>query len=175
MFIWNSCILIAAAGFITEVPESIRAKIASTNETCGTFVQTKTTPDGNAYVTKGDYRIRPGTDFTWRTLEPFETCFHATLEKYSYSNEDEVVSRPIKDLPGFSRFGDLGNGDFSMFFKTFDSLYAEENGKFYIRSRPKTSELKRFLERVDAEGTVTNWTLRAVFPDNTVFSIEFRE
>ncbi len=175
MFVWNACLLIAAAGFATEVPESIRAKLTSTNETSGVFVQTKTTPDGREYVTRGEYRIRPGVDFTWRTLEPFETCFSASREKYVYSNEDESVERNLADLPGFSRFDALGEGDFSAFFGAFDSLYAEEGGKFYVRSRPKVAELKRVLSRVDAEGVLTNWTLRAELADKTVFSIKFRD
>ncbi len=175
MFVWNACLLIAAAGFITEVPEPIRAKLASTNETSGTFVQTKTTPEGKTYVTKGEFRIRPGIDFTWKTVDPFETCFHATPTNYVYSNEDESVERKLEDLPGFSRFEGIGKGDFTMFFKAFDSLYAEEDGKFYMRSRPKVSELKRVLSRVDAEGVMTNWTLRAELPDKTVFAIRFSE
>ena len=96
MFVWNACLLIAAA-FVTEVPEPIRAKLSSTNETSGAFVQIKTAADGRSYVTKGTYRIRPGVDFTWRTLEPFETCFTATTTDCVYSNEDETVTRKLSD------------------------------------------------------------------------------
>ena len=153
MFVWNACLLIAAAGFLSEVPDPIRAKLMSTNETYGVFVQTKTATDGKSYVTKGTYCIRPGVDFTWRTLEPFETCFTASTTNYVYSNEDETVVRKLSDLPGFSRFEGVGNGDFSAFFKAFDALYAEEAGKFYVRAKPKTAELKRVLSRVDAESS----------------------
>ena len=175
MLVWNACVLIAAAGFLSEVPGPIRAKLTSTNETCGVFVQTKTAADGRSYVTKGTYRIRPGVDFTWRTLEPFEACFTATTTNYVYSNEDETVVRELSELPGFSRFAGAGEGDFSAFFKAFDALYAEESGKFYVRAKPKTSELKRVLGRVDAEGVVTNWTLRAELADRTVFTVSLRE
>lgn len=175
MFVWNACFLIAAAGFLSEVPDPIRAKLMSTNETYGVFVQTKTATDGKSYVTKGTYCIRPGVDFTWRTLEPFETCFTATTTNYVYSNEDETVVRKLSDLPGFSRFEGVGNGDFSAFFKAFDALYADEDEKFYIRAKPKTAELKRVLSRVDAEGSITNWTLRAELADKTVFSVSLRE
>jgi len=174
VLVWNACILIAAAGFVTEVPEPIRARLASTNETSGAFVQTKTSADGKSYVTKGTYRIRPGVDFTWRTLEPFETCFTATTTEYVYSNEDETVVRKLSDLPGFSRFEGVGKGDFSAFFKAFDALYAEDDGKFYVRARPKVGELKRVLRRVDAEGSATNLTLRAELADSTVFAVEIR-
>ena len=175
MFVRNACLLIAAAGFLTEVPAPIREKLTSTNEVRGAFTQTKTAADGKAYVTKGTYEIRPGRDFTWRTLEPFETCFTSTQAKYVYSNEDETVSRPLADLPGFSRFEGFGKGDFSAFFKAFDALYAEEGEKFYVRAKPKVSELKRVLVRVDAEGVLTNWTLRAELADKTVFSVELRD
>ena len=175
MFVWNACLLIAAAGFATEVPEPIRAKLTSTNETCGAFVQTKTAADGRSYVTKGTYRIRPGVDFAWRTLEPFETCFTATVDICVYSNEDETVVRKLSDLPGFSRFEGAGSGDFSAFFKAFDALYAEDGGKFYVRAKPKTAELRRVLNRVDAEGTVASWTLRAELADKTVFTVSLVE
>lgn len=174
MFVWNACLLIAAA-FVTEVPEPIRAKLSSTNETSGAFVQTKTAADGRSYVTKGTYRIRPGVDFTWRTLEPFETCFTATTTDCVYSNEDETVARKLSDLPGFSRFKGAGKGDYSAFFKAFDAMYAEEGGKFYVRAKPKVSDLKRVLVRVDAEGTLTNWTLRAELADKTVFAVDLRD
>ncbi len=175
MFVWNACILIAAAGFVTEVPEPIRLKLVSTNETSGTFVQTKTTPDGREYVTRGVYKIRPGVDFTWKTTDPFETCFYATTTNYVYSSEDESISRSLAELPGFSRFDAVGNGDFSPFFRAFDSLYAQKDGKFYVRSRPKVADLRRFLSRVDVEGVLTNWTLRAEFSDKTLFSVRLEE
>lgn len=175
MLVRNACVLIAAAAFVTEVPEPFRSRLASTNETSGAFVQTKTTAEGRKFVTKGEYRIRPGVDFTWKTLEPFETCFTATPTNYVYSNEDETVERALCDLPGFSRFDGAISGDFSAFFKAFDAMHAEEGGKFYVRAKPKVSELKRLLSRVDLEGVLTNWTLRAELTDKTVFSVEFTE
>ena len=177
MFIGHACLLIAAAaGFATEVPAPLRAMLLPTNEVGGAFVQTKTTPGAasRTYVTKGTYRIRPGVDFTWRTLDPFETCFTATRETYVYSNEDECVSRRLADLPGFPRFAGVAEGDFSAFFKAFDARYAEEGGRFYVRAKPKVSELSRVLTKVDAEGVATNWTLRAELTDGTVFSVQFR-
>lgn len=167
----SACVLIAAAGFITELPATLRGLLARTNETSGVFVQTKTTAGGKAYVTRGEYRIRPGVDFVWKTLEPFEMCFTATPTNYVYSNEDETVVRPLADLPGYSRFAGIGKGDSAALFGSFDVLYAEEGGKFFVRARPKAAELKRVLARVDAEGVTTNWTLRAELSDRTVFTI----
>jgi len=176
MRIGYSCVLIAAlSGFITDIPPPLKARFASTNAVDGTFVQTKTTADGAKYLTKGTYEIRPGTSFTWRTVDPFETCFFATPTNYVYSNEDESVTKRISDMPGHSRFDGLVRGDFSAFFKAFDALYAEEGGRFYVRAKPKVSELKRHLRRVDIEGVVTNWTLRAELQDGTVFSFELRD
>ena len=54
-------------------------------------------------------------------------------------------------------------------------MHAEEGGKFYLRAKPKVSELKRMIKQVDAEGVLTNWTFRAELTDRTVFSVEFRE
>lgn len=175
MFVGYACVLIAS-GFLTEVPATLRAVLAPTNEVSGAFVQTKTTAGGapRTYVTKGTYRVRPGVDFTWRTLEPFESCFTATATDYVYSNEDERVARRLSDLPGFSRFAGVGAGDFSPFFRAFDALYAEEGGgRFCIRAKPKVADLKRVLAKVDAEGVATNWTLRAELADRTVFTVRF--
>ncbi|MBR1921070.1 MAG: hypothetical protein IJ829_03570, partial [Kiritimatiellae bacterium] len=165
----------AAAAFVSEVPETLRARLASTNEVGGVFVQTKTTGDGRRYVTRGDYELRPGRDFVWRTREPFEACFSATPTAYVYSNEDETVSRPLADLPGFSKFAAVADGDFAAFFRAFDVMYAEEGGRFYLRAKPKVADLRRVLAKVDAEGTVTNWVLRAELADKTVFSLEFAD
>ena len=49
MLVWNACLLIAAAQFVTEVPEPFRTRLASTNEASGAFVQTKTTAEGRKY------------------------------------------------------------------------------------------------------------------------------
>ena len=176
MCVGNACVLIAAlSGFVADVPPPLKARLASTNAVDGTFVQTKTAADGAKYVTRGTYEIRPGTSFTWRTTDPFETCFYATPTNYVYSNEDESVSRRISDLPGHSRFDGFIRGDFSAFFKAFDALYAEEGGRFYVRAKPKVAELRRHLRRVDVEGVATNWTLRAELVDGTSFSFEVRD
>ena len=172
MFVWNACLLIAAT-FVSEVPAPLKEVLLPTNEVSGVFTQTKTTAEGRSYVTKGEYRVRPGVDFTWRTLEPFETCFTATPTNYVYSNEDETVSRPLSDLPGFSRFDGLGKGDFSSFFEAFDAMYAEEGGKTYVRAKPKVRELKRHLDRVDVEGAGTNWTFRAELANGVRFTVVF--
>ena len=66
-------------------------------------------------------------------------------------------------------------GDVSVFFKAFDALYKEEGGKFYVKARPKDGDLSSVLERVDAEGTVSNWTLSASFPNRTRITISFRD
>ena len=77
--------------------------------------------------------------------------------------------------PAGVRFDGAIAGDFSGFFKAFDAMHAEEGGKFYLRAKPKVSELRRMIKQVDAEGVLTNWTFRAELTDRTVFSVEFRE
>lgn len=167
-------VLIAAVGFVTEVPPLLAEKLKSTNEVHGTFVQTKT-DKAHSYVTTGTYRIRPGIDFEWRTLNPFESVFTATPTDYVYENEDETVSRPLKDLPGGEKFAKVGSGDASVFFDLFDALYKEEGGKFFVKAKPKMRDLKRVLSRVEAEGTVTNWTLKATFPNGVEFKFDFKD
>ena len=166
------CVGILMAGFVTAVPETIAARLNLTNETAGVFTQTKTMTDGRQLVSTGTYRIRPGKDFEWSVHEPFETCFYATPEKYTYTNEDETVERELKDMPQFSRFDKVAAGDYSMFFEAFDALYKEEDGRFFVKAKPKARELKRFLDKVEAEGTPEKWKLTATFPDGTAFKIE---
>lgn len=178
MFI--GCLGLLIAGFLTEIPPMLAAKLSSTNEVRGTFVQTKLTPpteraQARRYVSKGTYRIRPEVDFTWKTCEPFETTFYATPTNYVYSNEDESVTRKLSELPGFARVEAAGKGDYSAFFDAFDALYKEEGGKFFVLAKPKVGDLKRVLKRVEAEGTVTNWILKAEFPDKTTFALEFSD
>lgn len=168
-------LILATSGFATEVPPLLEAKLASKDELRGTFKQTKTTAEGEKYVMRGFYHLRPGLDFTWKTLDPFETVFHATKEKYTYSNEDESVTRLLKDMPSSERFTSLSEGDLSVFFKVFDALYKEENGRFFIKAKPKVRDLKVALERVEVEGTTDNWTLKAYFPNKTTFEIEFKD
>lgn len=171
MFIGCACVL-AASALISEAPDLMRDRLASTNETAGVFVQTKRLPDGAEFVSRGTYTIRPGVDFSWRTTDPFDSLFLATQTKYCYSNEDECVTRPLSELRGYSRFAAAGKGDFSAFFKSFDALYKEDpEGVFHILARPNDPRLAGFLERVDADGTVTNWTLKATFPDGTTFTV----
>ena len=169
-------VLIASAGFVTEVPPSLAARLAPTGETSGTFVQVKRLPDGKAFESRGAYRIRPGVDFSWRTQEPFEALFLATRTEYVYSNEDECVTKPLKDLKGFSHFSEVGAGDFSRFFQTFDARYKEEpDGVFHVLAKPTERHLVKFLSRVEADGVVSNWVLKATFPDKTVFEVRFRD
>lgn len=166
--------LLIAASFASEVPPLLEAKLSATNETCGTFVQTKI--DGaRSYQTRGTYRIRPGVDFEWVTSEPFETRFYATPTTYVYTNEDERVARLLKDLPGAERFAAISRGDPKVFFDAFDALYKEEDGRFFVKAKPKVRDLKRVLERVEAEGTVTNWTLTATFPNGIKFKFDFKD
>lgn len=175
MFAGCALVLIANCAFVSEVPELVREKLECTNEVAGTFTQTK--KDGRSglvYMTKGEYRVRPGRDFEWRTREPFETVFYATPTEYVYSNEDERVEKKLADLPRSSYFADLGKGNFSIFFRLFDALYKEDGGRFFVKAKPKAgSELEQFLKRVEAEGNRNRWTLTAVFPDDTEFKLEF--
>ena len=174
MFIGCAGVLIAA--FLTEVPEPLRARLAPTNETAGAFVQEKRLASGETFVTKGVYAIRPGVDFTWRTLEPFETVFTTTQSEYVYSNEDEVVRRPLRDLPGFAKFAALPSGDFSGFFDAFDALYKEEpEGVFHVLAKPKVARLKRALSRIDLDGDPTNLVLRATLVDETLFTVRMTD
>lgn len=175
MFVGCLAVLIAATGFLTEVPPRLKAKLTATNAVNGAFVQRKLTPEGREYVMKGTYAIRPGVDFTWRTQEPFATTFYATPTNYVYSNEDETVMRPLAELPGFGDFAVFARGDFSRFFTLFDALYQEDGEKFFLRAKPKVTDLKRVLRQLDAEGTLTNWTLKAEFPDRTRFTLEFTD
>ena len=166
----------AETGFVREVPDLLKTKLLSTNTLTGAFVQTKTNPDGRAYVSRGTYRIRPGVDFAWRTTEPFDALFRADRKVYVYSNEDECVTKPLKDLKGFSHFADIGAGDFSAFFQAFDARYKEEpGGVFHVLAKPTERHLVKFLSRVEADGVVSNWVLKATFPDKTVFEVRFRD
>lgn len=166
--------LLIAAGFVSDVPPLLESKLSTTNETRGAFVQTKI--DGaRTYEMHGTYRIRPGVDFEWATTEPFETRFYATPTNYVYSNEDESVARLLKEMPGSEHFAAISRGDPKLFFEAFDALYKEENGRFFVKAKPKVRDLKRVLERVEAEGTVTNWTLTATFPNGVKFKIDFKD
>ncbi len=171
-----ACLLIAST-FVSEVPPLVREKLESTNEVVGTFIQTKI--DGRTkqtYVTKGEYQIRPGRDFTWRTLDPFETTFYATETNYVYKNEDEEVARNLADMSNVGYFADLGKSDWTIFFKLFDALYKEEGEKFFIKAKPKAgNDLAKVLKRVEAEGTRDKWQLTATFPDETRFKLEFTD
>ncbi|MGN0854674.1 MAG: outer membrane lipoprotein carrier protein LolA [Kiritimatiellia bacterium] len=176
----TGCLCAVAAGapttgFIREVPGLLKAKLLATNEVAGTFVQTKTDPDGRAFVSRGVYRIRPGVDFAWRTVEPFDALFWADRRTYVYSNEDECVTRPLKDLRGFSHFAAVGEGDFAPFLQAFDARYKEEEGVFHVLAKPKERRLAKFLSRVEADGLVSNWVLKATFPDGTVFEVKCRD
>lgn len=176
MFIGCACLLIA--NFLTEPPRAIVEHLSRTNETHGTFVQTKTLPAGEKFVSRGNFRIRPGKDFEWRVTDPFDSLFWTDRSKCVYSNEDERVERDLADLPQFSRLADVESGDFSAFFKAFDCLYKEDdpgNGDvvFHVLAKPRESRLSKVLKKVEADGTLRLWTLKATFPDGTVFSIRF--
>ena len=191
MFKRCSCVLTALAAlaaatvragesFATEVPPLVLARLTATNEVRGAFVQTKRLPTGEVFVSRGEYRIRPGRDFEWMVLDPFVALFSADLETYVYSNEDERVEKPLKDLPHvariMARLSGGGEPDFGEFFRAFDALYKEEpEGVFHVLAKPKEPRLARVLSRVEADGTPTNWVLRATFPDRASFEIEFRE
>lgn len=167
-------VLLIAAGFVRDVPPLVAEKLTTTNETRGAFVQTKI-DDTRTYESRGTYRIRPGVDFEWVTTEPFETRFYATPTNYVYTNEDECAARLLKELPGSERFAAISRGDPKVFFDAFDALYKEEGARFFVKAKPKVRDLKRVLERVEAEGTVTNWTLTATFPNGVKFKFDFKD
>lgn len=168
-------LIAAAGGFLTEIPPALQARLAPTNETAGSFVQVKRLASGETFVTKGDYLVRPGKDFTWRTVEPFGTLFRTTRTEYVYSNEDEVVTRPLKGLPGFSRFAAATTGDFSAFLDAFDAVYSERDGRFSLMGTPKDPRLKGLLVRLDAEGDATNLTFKAELSDRTTFTLNLAD
>ncbi len=164
------------APFAKEVPELLQAKLLATNALTGAFVQTKTAPDGRVFVSRGTYSLRPGVDFAWRTTEPFDTLFFADRTTYVYSNEDECVTKPLRELKGYSHFAAVGTGDFSAFFDAFNARYKEEpGGVFHVLAKPTERHLAQFLSRVEADGTVSNWVLKATFPDQTTFEVKFRD
>lgn len=168
-------VLMLAAGFISEMPENLRLKLEPTNEVSGVFTTQKRTPAGKTFETKGTYRLRPGRDFEWRTNEPFDSLFISTPEKYIYSNEDEVVERALDDLPGSDRFAALAQFGSNGFLKVFDALYKEESGKCYLKAKPKQSDLKRFLERIEAEGAGKDWQFKATFMNRIEFTTTLKD
>ena len=175
MFVGFAGLLIAAAPFITEPPAPIVAQVTSTNAVSGTFTTEKTLgagPGAKRLQTEGRFEMRPGDRFVWETLRPFAAKFVATARDYVYENEDETVRRALKDLPGYSRFAGVAQGDFSAVMKSFDTLFkTDADGTMHLLSKPKVSELKRVLDRVEIDGDGTNWTVRAVFPNGTSYSI----
>ena len=174
MFVGFACVLIAASqGFLTHMPPTFKAHFASTNESSGVFTQKKVlSGTENVFVSSGTWRIRPGKDFVWRITEPFDSVFIATPEKYVYSNEDEVVKRNLDDLQGFSRIAKIAQGDFAAFFDAFDAMYKEEDsGVFHMLAKPRERRLKKALERVDLDGNLDDWVLRAVFTSGDKFEI----
>lgn len=175
MFFGCVGVLIAASGFLTRVPPELSARLVPTNETSGTFVQVKRLPSGKAFESKGVFRVRPGVDLTWRTQEPFESLFVATQAEYVYSNEDEVVTKPLKDLPGYQGLVAARKGDFSMFILAFDTLYKAEGDEFHLLSKPKLPQLKRRLERVEIDGDATNFTMKATLPSKTTLTVTVRD
>lgn len=175
MFIGCAAFLTLAAAFVTDVPPLVRDRLAATNETHGTFVQTKRLATGEEFVSGGTWRIRPGIDFEWRITEPFDALFWADQTKYIYSNEDEKVEKPLEELTGFEHFRDVENGDFSAFFKAFNALYKENEDGFHVLAKPRDARLARFLSRVDADGSPSNWLFRATFPDATTFEVKIIE
>lgn len=183
MLFWRLGVLMATAAialpgladFIKEPPEIVRRHFSRTKPFSGCFIQNKTNPDGRSFISHGVWRIDPGHDFEWRITEPFDSLFRADMVKYSYSNEDEVVEKPLDELPYLSSFlGKLERESvpYDDFFRAFDTLYKEEeNGVFHLLAKPRDARLAKFLSRVEADGVATNWTLKAVFPDKTTFAI----
>lgn len=172
--LFGCSLLLIAAGFLTEVPDLLRDTVAPKAETTGVFVQTKR-DQVRTYVTRGTYRLRPGEDFEWVTKEPFESRFYATKTNYVYSNEDETVEKALKDLRGGELFATLGEGDLGKLFETFDVLYKEEDGKFFLKAKPKERRLKRALAKVEAEGRPKEWTMTATFPNGVTFTLELKD
>ena len=174
MFFGCFGVLIAAA-FATEVPPLVANRLAATNETHGVFVQTKRLSTSEEFVSRGQWRIRPGVDFEWRITEPFDALFWADREKYIYSNEDERVEKPLDELTGFSRVKGAAEGDYTAFFEVFDALYKEDGEGFHVLAKPREQRIAKFLSRVEADGFPSNWLFRATFPDKTTFSIRLVE
>lgn len=168
------CLGLLIASFLSEVPPLLQATVAPSKVTTGVFVQTKS-DHGRVYVSRGTYRIEPGVSFEWRTLEPFESKFVATMSEYTYANEDETVTKRLSELRGGELFGALSSGDFKPLFETFDTLYKEADGKFYLKSKPKKLALKHALARVEAEGIVGEWQLEATFPNGVTFKLELKD
>ncbi len=175
MFIGCLAVLMTAGGFLTEMPPSLEARLSATNEVKGTFIQTKRFPNDRALVSKGTFHRTADGRFEWRTCEPFETVFWADQVKYCYSNEDECVEKPLKELPGYGRFMTAAKGDYSAFFAAFDALYREEAHTFHLLAKPKDPRLKRRLSRIELDGTVTNLLFRATFPDKTRIEIQLND
>ncbi len=173
MLVGCLAVLMASAGFLTELPADLQTWLFPTNEVKGVFTQTKTFPDGRALTSRGSYHLRPGTDFAWRMEEPFDSLFWSDQQTYCYSNEDEVVSKPLRALPGWGRLAALMNGNPSDILRVFDVLYKEENGVQHLLAKPKDARLQRFLSRVEADGTPDQWQLTLQFADQTGFRIKF--
>ncbi len=174
MFVGCLAVLIATTGFLTEIPVNLQAWLFPTNEVQGSFTQTKTFPDGRALTSRGSYHLRPGVDFAWRVEEPFDSLFWSDQQIYCYSNEDEVVTKSLSDLPGFGRLSELMKGDPKEVLKAFDVLYKEDAGVQHLLAKPKDARLQRFLSRVEADGTPALWCLTLTFPDQTNFCIHFQ-
>lgn len=176
-----SGLLIAAAAFITEIPPQVRSALVCSEDTSGVFVQEKRMcgKDGvlseKKFTTEGRYRIRPGVDFVWETEKPFKSRFYATTEKYVYSNEDETVERMLADLHVPIDAAALAKGDFSVFFEMFDVLYKEENGRFFLKAKPKPARLKSVLVWVEAEGVKGDWKLSVRFASGDEMRVKFRD
>ena len=166
--------LMSASAFVSDVPPVIRQRLSATNETSGVFTQTKRLPTGEEFVSGGLWKVWPGIDFEWRITDPFDALFRADQTKYIYSNEDEIVEKPLSELPAFEHFKDFNNADFDAFFDAFDALYKEDADGFHILAKPRDKRISRFLTRFDADGFPTNWTLRAYFRDNSSFSVNIR-
>ena len=94
---------------------------------------------------------------------------------YEYSNEDETISRPLRQLPGFSNFAELRDGNFAGLMEAFDSKYKEENGRHFLLSMPRAARLRKFLERIELEIDSTNIEIKATFKDKTTFKAKLHD
>ena len=54
LFGYLGVLIAAATGFVAEVPDTLKTRLVPTNEVRGVFVQTKTLPTGEKFVSSGD-------------------------------------------------------------------------------------------------------------------------
>ena len=187
MFLGYAGVLIAAASLGSSEPVKVTPEFARTNEflrairypdspIAGTFVQRKHLATGEDFVSSGVFSVDPGKTFEWRILEPFDSLFHATKEKYVYSNEDECVEKALSELRGYSQIASVLEAEDAgdALSDAYEAMYTEEGGVSHVLARPRDSRMKRVLSRVEIDGTWSNLVFLATFPDRSTFEIKVK-